>query len=100
MLGRRFIALYSRRLVKRLRGLGIEFSAFSETPETLFHDLAYRTESRVSIWHSANQLGARGAPPAWAVRVLPSLRDGYCLWSFEYDWDAQLGGGPAEPGRR
>jgi methyltransferase (TIGR00027 family) len=85
MLGQRFIAIYSRPLVKRLRELGIEFAASSETPEPLFDALGYRTAGRDSIWKSANELGAPGAPPAWAVRVLPSLRDGLCLWSFEYD---------------
>jgi methyltransferase (TIGR00027 family) len=88
MLGRRFIALYSRRLVKHLRSLGIEFSSSSETPEALFHEFGYRTASRSSVWASANELGATGAPPAWAVRILPGLRDGYCLWSFEYAGDA------------
>lgn len=87
MLGRRFLALYSRRLVSHLRALGMEFSSSSETPEALFHAFGYRTASRSSIWTSANELGARGAPPAWAVRILPSLRDGYCLWSFEYARD-------------
>jgi methyltransferase (TIGR00027 family) len=85
MLGRRFIAIYSRALVKRLRGLGIEFSASSETPEPLFHALGYRTTARESIWERANDLGAEGAPPPFAVRVLPALRDGYCVWSFEYE---------------
>jgi O-methyltransferase involved in polyketide biosynthesis len=88
MLGRRFIALYSRKLVRHLRELGIEFSSSSESPEELFHGFGYRTASRSSVWTSANELGARGAPPAWAVRILPSLRDGYCLWSFEYARDA------------
>jgi O-methyltransferase involved in polyketide biosynthesis len=87
MLGRRFIALYSRGLVKHLRALGIEFSSSSETPEALFHAFGYRTASRTSVWTSANELGVRGAPPPWAVRILPSLRDGYCLWSFEYARD-------------
>ena len=87
MLGRRFIAIYSRRLVKCLRRLDIEFSASSETPEALFHALGYRTTGRASIWEGANELGAAGAPPAWAVRVLPSLRDGYCVWSFECEQD-------------
>ena len=85
MLGRKFIAIYARGLVKRLRHLGIEFSASSETPEPLFHAPGYRTASRTSIWEGANELGAAGAPPAWAMRVLPNLRDGYCVWSFEYE---------------
>ena len=90
MLGRRFIAIYSRGLVKRLRHLGIAFSASSETPEPLFHGYGYRTASKASIWEGANELGAAGAPPAWAVRVLPSLRDGYCVWSFEYERDVNV----------
>jgi O-methyltransferase involved in polyketide biosynthesis len=84
MLGQRFIAIYSRALVKRLRALGIEFSASAESPEPLFHAFGYRTAWRESIWQRANELGAAGAPPAWAVRVLPALRDGLCVWSFEY----------------
>lgn len=91
MLGRRFIAIYSRALVKRLRQLGIEFAASSETPEPLFHDAGYRTVGKESIWERANELGAPGAPPAWAVRILPSLRDGLCLWSFEYERDVSDG---------
>lgn len=93
MLGRRFIAIYSRRLVRHLRRLGIAFGASAETPESLFHESGYRTAGSVSIWESANELHARGAPPAWAVRVLPSLRDGYRLWTFEYE----RGGDPARP---
>ena len=85
MLGRRFIAIYARALVKRLRRLGIEFSASAETPEPLFRAFGYRTTTSVSIWGAANELGAEGAPPALAVRVLPSLRKGYCVWSFEYE---------------
>ena len=85
MLGRRFIAIYSRALVKRLRSLGIEFAAESESPEPLFHAAAYRTATRDSIFQWANELGAASALPPLAVRFLPSLRDGYCVWSFEYE---------------
>ena len=85
MLGRRFIAIYSRKFVKRLRELGIEFAASSQTPEPVFHALGYRTAGRTSIWESANELGVAGAPPPFAVRVLPSLRDGLCVWSFEHE---------------
>lgn len=84
MLGRRFIALYSRKLVKRLQVLGAVFASSSDTPEALFHDLGYRTAGRESIWLRANELGARGAPPGSLVRLLPSLRDGFCVWAFEY----------------
>jgi methyltransferase (TIGR00027 family) len=84
MLSRRFLTLYSRRLVKLLRSLGAEFASSSERPEKLFEELGYRIVARDSIWMRANELGVKDAPPSWAVRLLPSLRDGYCVWAFEY----------------
>jgi methyltransferase (TIGR00027 family) len=83
LLTRTFVARYSRKLVKRLRELGAEFASSTDTPEALFHDLGYRTVNRVSVILSAAELGAEGAPPAWLVRRLPSMRDGYCVWTFE-----------------
>jgi methyltransferase (TIGR00027 family) len=84
LLTRTFLARYSRKLVKRLRELGAEFTSSSDTPEALFHELGYRTVDRVSIFLSAAERGAKGAPPAWLVRRLPGLRDGYCVWALEY----------------
>jgi O-methyltransferase involved in polyketide biosynthesis len=84
LLNRRFVALYSRALSKQVRELGADFAPPSNHPEALFHELGYRTAGRDSIWLRATQLGAKSAPPAWAVRVLPALRNGYCVWAFEY----------------
>ena len=81
---RTFIARYSRKLVKRIRELGAEFGSSSNTPEALFYERGYRLLNRTSIMLSAGKLGAQGAPPAWFVRRLPSMRDGYCLWALEY----------------
>lgn len=84
LLTRTFVSRYSRKLVRRLRELGAEFASPTDTPETLFHDLGYRTVDRVSVILSAAEIGPHGAPPAWLVRRLPSMRDGYCVWALEY----------------
>jgi methyltransferase (TIGR00027 family) len=84
LLTRTFVTRYSRRLVKRIRELGAEFGTSTDSPETLFHELEYRTVDRVSIFRAATELGAKGTPSAWLLRLLPSMRDGYCVWTFEY----------------
>jgi len=84
LLTRTFIARYSRGLVRRVRELGAQFGTSTDAPEALFHELGYRTIDRVSIFRAANELGAKGTPPGWLLRLLPSMRDGYCVWTFEY----------------
>jgi methyltransferase (TIGR00027 family) len=79
-----FVVRYSRGLVKLIHELGAEFASSSDHPEGLFHDLGYRSVDRLSVWLSATEIGAQGAPPAWLIRLLPSMRDGYCVWEFEY----------------
>jgi methyltransferase (TIGR00027 family) len=79
-----FVGRYSRGLVKLVRELGAEFASSSDHPEALFHDVGYRTVDRASIFASAAEIGAPSAPPAWLLRLLPSMRDGYCVWTFEY----------------
>jgi methyltransferase (TIGR00027 family) len=84
LLTRTFVGRYSRGLVKLVNELGAEFGSSSDHPEALFHEHGYRTIDRVSVWLGATELGARGAPPAWLIRLLPSMRDGYCVWTFDY----------------
>jgi methyltransferase (TIGR00027 family) len=81
---RTFLARYSPRLVRHIRELGATFASSSDTPEAPFYALGYRAVDRVSVMLAGSEVGAKDAAPGWLVRRLPSLRDGYCLWTFEY----------------
>jgi len=83
LLTRTFLARYARDLVRFLREMDAEFSASSDHPEALFHELGYRTLARVSIPSRAAELDAKGAPPALLVRFLPGFRTGYCVWELQ-----------------
>jgi methyltransferase (TIGR00027 family) len=83
LLTRTFLARYAGGLARFLREMGAEFTASSDHPEALFHELGYRTCAQVSILARAAELGAEGAPPGWLVRVLPGFRLGYCVWELE-----------------
>lgn len=83
LLTRTFLARYARSLVRSLRAMDAEFSASSDHPEELFHELGYRTRERISLPARGAALGAAGAPPGWLVGLLPGFRDGYCAWLFE-----------------
>ena len=84
LLTRAFVARYSRKLVRHIGELGATFGSSSDSPETAFEEHGYRAVDRASIMLAAGELGAKDAPPAWLVRVLPGMRDGYCLWTFEH----------------
>ena len=84
LLTRKFLARYARGLVRFLREIDAEFSASSDHPEALFHELGYRTAACVSIPERAAEIGAPGAPPRSLVRLLPGFRDGYCVWKLEH----------------
>jgi methyltransferase (TIGR00027 family) len=84
MTTRTFLSRYARKMVKILRELGAEFASSSDTPEALFHAAGYRTVESISVALAAADLGAKGAPPAWLARRLPSLRDGYRVWVFKH----------------
>ena len=83
LLTRTFLARYARGLVRFLREIDAEFTASSDHPEALFHELGYRTRAQISIPARAAELAADGAPPAFLVRLLPGFRTGYCVWGFE-----------------
>ena len=83
LLTRTFLGRYARSLVRFLRAQDAEFTASSDHPESLFHELGYRPREHLSIPARGAALGASGAPPAWLVRLLPGFRDGYCVWTFE-----------------
>jgi methyltransferase (TIGR00027 family) len=84
LLTRTFIERYSRGLVKLVNELGAEFGSSSDHPEELFREHGYVPADRRSVWLGAAEHRIRGAPPAWLLRLLPSMRDGYCVWTFEY----------------
>jgi methyltransferase (TIGR00027 family) len=84
LLTKRFLARYARGLVRFLREIDAEFSASSDHPEALFHELGYRTAACVSIPERAAEIGAPGAAPRSLVRLLPGFRDGYCVWRLEH----------------
>lgn len=79
---RTFLARYGRKLARDLHESGATFGWSSDTPEAPFLERGYRVVERISIPQRGAELGARGAPPAVLLRVLPSLRDGYCVWAF------------------
>jgi methyltransferase (TIGR00027 family) len=78
---RTFLARYGRRLMAMLRDAGADFAS-SDTPEAVFLERGYRAVERLSIPQRGAELGASGAPSKLLVRLLPSLRDGYCVWAF------------------
>lgn len=80
---RTFLARYGRRLVALLREAGARFES-SDTPEAVFLEHGYRVTERISVAQRAVELGAQGAPPGLLVRLLPSLREGYCVWALEH----------------
>ena len=51
--------------------------------EALFAELGYDVREHVSAVQRAVELGAHGAPPAFAPRLLPSLREGYQVRLFD-----------------
>ncbi len=83
LLTRTFLARYARGLVRVLREIDAGFTASSDHPEALFHELGYRTRAQISIPARAVDLGADGAPPALLLRLLPGFRTGYCVWELE-----------------
>jgi hypothetical protein len=50
----------------------------------VFLERGYRVVERISVAQRAVELGAEGAPPGLLVRLLPSLREGYCVWALEH----------------
>ena len=84
LLTRTFLRRYGRKFVRILEGLGAPFASSDDAPEALFAELGYDVREHVSVVHRAVELGARGAPPAFAPRLLPSLREGYQVWLFDH----------------
>jgi O-Methyltransferase involved in polyketide biosynthesis len=84
LLTRTFLRRYGRKLVRVLAELGAPFASSDDAPEALFAALDYRVLEHVSVVQRGVELGARGAPPAFVTRLLPSLRDGYRVWLFEH----------------
>jgi methyltransferase (TIGR00027 family) len=84
LLTRTFLRRYGRKLVRILDGLGAPFASSDDAPEALFAELGYGVRERISVVQRAVELGARGAPPAFVPRLLPSLREGYQVWLFDH----------------
>ena len=84
LLTRTFLRRYGRKLVRTLDGLGAAFASSDDAPQALFAELGYGVRERVSVVQRAVELRARGAPPAFVPRLLPSLRDGYRVWLFDH----------------
>ena len=84
LLTRTFLRRYGRKLVRILDGLGAPFASSDDAPEALFAELGYSVRERISVVQRAVELGARGAPPAFVPRLLPSLREGYQVWLFDH----------------
>lgn len=80
---RTFLARYGGKLARTLRESGATFGWSSDAPEALFLERGYRAVERISIPQRGTELHAKDAPPRLMLRLLPSLRDGYCVWAFE-----------------
>lgn len=79
-----FFERYSKELHKKILSLGASFTALTEYPENLFLENGYKTLSCTSIPLSAAQHGNVGIPSFIVRYFLRTLRDGYCVWRFEF----------------
>lgn len=77
-----FFERYGRRLHARIRDLGASFTLPDRALEAIFADEGFVQTSSESIPGRAADLGAMPLPSRLAVRLLPSLRDGYTLRTF------------------
>lgn len=79
-----FFNRYSQEVHKKIQALGASFRSMVEQPERLFLDSGYRVLFQTSIPLYAAR-NAKIGIPAFIVRFfLGTLRDGYCIWKFEY----------------
>ena len=74
LLTRTFLSRYGRSLVRFLREIDAEFEASSDHPEALFHELGYRTRSRVSVPARGAELGRTAHCPPGSSASCPASR--------------------------
>jgi hypothetical protein len=79
-----FFKRYSQDVHEKIKALGASFTDMVDHPEQLFRDLGYRVSSQTSIPLYAASHSRIGIPPFMIRYFLPSLRNGYCIWKFEY----------------
>lgn len=77
-----FFERYGRRLHARIRDLGTGFTLPDRPLEALFADEGFAQLQSASIPGRAAELGAFSLLTRLAVRLLPSLRDGYTIRVF------------------
>ena len=79
-----FFERYSKPVHEKILSLGASFIEMMEHPENIFLDNGYKTLSCTSIPLYAARHGNLDIP-AFVVRYfLKTLRDGYCIWKFEF----------------
>jgi methyltransferase (TIGR00027 family) len=79
---KRFFERYARRLHARIRDLGTSFALPDRPLETILAGEGFAQTSSASIPGRAAALGAIPALERLAVRLLPSLREGYTIRTF------------------
>jgi methyltransferase (TIGR00027 family) len=79
-----FFKRYSQDVHEKIKALGASFTDMIEHPEQLFLDYGYQALSKTSIPLYAASHSRIGIPPFMVRYVLGTLRNGYCIWKFEY----------------
>ena len=79
---RLFFERYGRRLHARIRDLGTSFTLPDRPLEAILADEGFAQRASESIPGRAAELRALSLPTRLAVRLLPSLRDGYTIRVF------------------
>ncbi len=86
LMNRKFARRYSRPLHERLRELGttFDFALTTNRPETLFQELGYRLQEKISIVQQAASAGMVKIPEFVLNLFLRSLKTGYSVIVFNY----------------
>lgn len=83
LMQRRFFESYSRPIHEVIQSLGAQFRWTVDNPQRAIQVLGYRLRESVSIPLRAAELKRIPIPAFVIRRLLPSLRDGYCVGVFE-----------------
>jgi methyltransferase (TIGR00027 family) len=107
LMRRSFFEAYSRKVHEEIVGMGTSFADISETPEKLFLEGGYSRSASISIPIRTAQLGGVNLPVFVLRWFMPTLRDGYAIWKFDYarapapagepEWSVERAAVPVEP---
>ncbi|QHT65711.1 class I SAM-dependent methyltransferase [Rhodocytophaga rosea] len=82
-----FFKKYSQELSTQINSLGAHFKGLSDKPEAIYHASGYQTKKRISATLRSAELGTVNIP-SWLIRYFfPTLRDGLCVYEFQYGKD-------------